>query len=70
LQQRGIHQWTAAMLETSGPLQIIGAQLIYLCQPMLSTFFPEQRLIPLAHLLEDPVETQEFIRRLREDGSR
>jgi hypothetical protein len=69
LQRQGVQKWTAAMLEASGPFILIGAQLIYLGQPVLNVFFAEQRFVALARLLENPSQTQAFIQSLREDQS-
>ena len=62
----GLKDLTAAILEALGPLNILGAQLVYVGQPLLNPFFPEGNLDVLADLLEDPQETQAFIAVLRQ----
>lgn len=67
LRQWGLHQFAAAFLEASGPLNLVGAQLVYLSQPVLSSVFPNQQLQALAALLEEPDITNAFIHSLREE---
>jgi hypothetical protein len=62
----GIKDLTAAILEAMGPLSVLGAQLVYVGQPFLDSFFPKGYLDVLADLLEDPQETQAFIAVLRQ----
>jgi hypothetical protein len=66
LQQWGLTKWVAALLEALGPLTIIGAQLIYVSQPLLSGSQPGEQLGGLARLLEDSSTTHAFIDYLRE----
>jgi hypothetical protein len=67
LRQWGLNQFAAAFLEASGPLNLIGAQLVYLGQPVLSSVIADRQLNALAEVLEDPGQTQAFIDSLRED---
>ena len=67
LQQWQVHQLAAAMLEASGPLKLVGAQLVYLGQPLLGGLVANEQLDALAHMLEEPAQTQNFIRYLREE---
>lgn len=67
LRRWGVHQFAAALLEASGPLNLIGAQLVYLGQPVLNGVFADRHLSTLAELLEDPGQTQAFIHHLREE---
>ena len=67
LRRWGLHQFAAAFLEASGPLNLIGAQLVYIGQPVLSGVFPAEQLTSMAQVLEDPKQTQAFIQCLRED---
>ncbi len=53
----------AWLLEASGPLAVIGAQVLYMGQP----FVRDRRADALAHLLEDPAEAQAFAAFIRED---
>lgn len=60
-----LHHVTAAALEGLRPLHVVGAQLLYLGQPVLSTFLPLKTTADLAQLLEDPDSTQHFVDMLR-----
>lgn len=67
LQQWRVHQVAAALLDGSGPLKIIGAQLVFIGQPLFSSLLPGKQLETLAGMLEEPDKTQQFIQFLRED---
>lgn len=69
LHRWGVHQLVASWLEWAGPLNILGAQLIYVSQPFLSIFVKPESLSDLARILEKPDEVKEFIRFLREENS-
>ena len=56
---------TATFLEALGPMNLLGAQLVYLSQPVLSPFIPKDQSQDLANILEDPSETTLFIEALR-----
>lgn len=62
-----LHGLAANLLEAAGPLNILLAQLVYLGQPVLSTFIPDQKTSKLAQILEDPAETALFIKTLRSE---
>jgi hypothetical protein len=66
LQQMGLQHIAAAVLESTGPLNLIGAQFVYLSQPLLNTLLSDEQLIALAHLLEEPSQTAAFISNLQE----
>ena len=66
LQRWGVHELTATFLETAGPLSIIGAQVIYLSQPLLKVFISSDYISALADLLDDTTQTQAFASHLRE----
>lgn len=68
LQQWRMHQFAAALLEASGPLKLVGAQLVYLGQPVLGGFVDNEQLDMLAKMLEEPTQTETFIRYLREEA--
>lgn len=57
----------ASFLEAAGPLTLIGAQLIYLGQPLLGQAAHENRVEALVRLFEEPEATRSFINYLRED---
>ena len=66
-----LHRWgvqglAATLLESFGPLTVLGAQAVFLCQPLLNQMFPEDQLDALANVLEDSVETRRFVEFLRE----
>lgn len=67
LQGWGIHQVAAALLEAAGPLNVVGAQLVYISQPVLNGLLDEGSLSSLANMLEEPDQTKTFIQILRED---
>lgn len=56
---------TATILEALGPINFLGAQLVYLTQPVLSPFIPSDQSQDFAQILEDPAETALFIKALR-----
>ncbi len=62
----GIGDWTATLLEAIGPLSVLGAQAVYLANPLLSPLFPKGHLDALANLLEEPEQAQAFSALLRE----
>ena len=66
LNQWGVKNLTATFLEALGPLNVLGAQLVYVGQPFLDPFFSEGYLHELADLLEDPQKTHAFITILRQ----
>ncbi len=68
LQQWGVTNGLAGILEACGPLSLFGAQMLYLGQPFLKQAFPEDHLNALVQLLEDPIQTRAFVSYLREVG--
>jgi len=66
LQQWGVESWVASILEAFGPLAIMGAQAIYISQPLLSHVLPEDHLEALARMFEDTQQAQAFVEFLRE----
>jgi len=56
---------TATFLEALGPVNLLGAQLIYISQPVLSSFISKDQSQDFATILEDPSETELFIEALR-----
>ena len=69
LQQLGMREFLASFLEASGPVNLIGAQLVYLGQPVLGSIFPNDKLNALANLLEEPGQTRAFVDLLREEDA-
>lgn len=62
----GVGDLLAALLDATGPLNSIGAQVIYLGQPVLNTILPEDHVNAFANLLENPEETRAFTSFLRD----
>lgn len=62
----GVKNLTATFLEALGPLNMFGAQFVYVGQPFFNQFFPKGHLDALAGLLEDPQKTQDFVSVLRQ----
>jgi hypothetical protein len=66
-----LHRWgmenlAASILEAVGPLAVLGAQAVYLSQPILDGILPANHLQAMAHLFEDHDQRQAFIAILRE----
>lgn len=57
---------TASVIESVGPLAIIGAQILYLGQPFFNDPNSANDLNDLAHLIENPDERKNFAAFLRE----
>ncbi len=66
LQRWGLNEMVATFLEALGPLTILGAQFVYLGQPILSPLVPEGHLDAAALVLEDTDTARNFIALLRE----
>jgi hypothetical protein len=66
LHRWGLQDLTATVLEVAGPLSIVGAQLIYLGQPILNSFLPVEHVYALADMLDDTTQTRAFASFLRE----
>lgn len=67
LQGSGLGGLAAALLQASGPLTLVGAQLVYLSQPVFNSLVPDEQLNALAALLEEPAQTEAFIDQLRKE---
>lgn len=66
LHRWGVEEVMATLLEAVGPLNFIGAQIIYVGQPLLNSILPEDHVIAFADLLDNPEETRAFTRFLRQ----
>jgi len=66
LHRWGVDEHVATFLEASGPLTVLGAQVIYIAQPALTGMFPPSHLQALAEVLEDSTQTKAFTDYLRE----
>jgi len=60
-----LQNFVATILEALGPMNLLGAQLVYLSQPLLSPFINQDQSQDFANLLEDPSETALFIKALK-----
>lgn len=67
LDRWGLMNLAATFLEALGPLALLSAQVVYLGQPFLNAFLPNNHLTEFANLLENPQATQAFISTLRGD---
>jgi len=67
LHKWGVKDWAASFLEAAGPLTLLGAQVVYIGQPVLGLVFPSHHLDALARILEQPDQTRAFAAYLRED---
>lgn len=68
---RNLHRWginhiVASVLEATGPLTVLGAQAVYISQPLLKLAFAGEYLDALANLLEDHQQQSAFVSLLRE----
>jgi len=66
LQRWGIDSWVAAIIEAAGPMTVLGAQFIYIGQPLLHRTLPQDHLEAMANLLEDKNQSKAFVNYLRE----
>ncbi|HEX9012318.1 MAG TPA: hypothetical protein VF813_02335 [Anaerolineaceae bacterium] len=67
LQQHGLAGFTASLIESAGPLALIGAQALYLGQPLVGRPGQEDGIRDLAEMLEDRDERRRFAAFLREE---
>jgi hypothetical protein len=65
LKKWGMEGFAAWALEAGAPLGLLGAELIYVGQPLFSPFIPFEQTSALADLLEDRAEARAFIDILR-----
>lgn len=65
LHRWGLRDLTASFLEVAGPLTMIGAQLVYIGQPLFRRSPGAAHVEALANVLENPQERLAFIRFLR-----
>ncbi len=70
LRRRGLENLAAWALEAAGPLTVLGAQALYIGEPLLRSFYSGTRLGSLAGLLEDDREVEAFAAFLREEGTK
>jgi hypothetical protein len=66
LQHWGLNELVATLLEALGPLNLLGAQVVYIGQPFIQQIVPDGHLSALASVLENPDETRALISVLRQ----
>jgi hypothetical protein len=66
LHRWGVREATATLLESFGPLTLLGAQMLYLCQPFLPNDLQSGPWKAFTQMLEDREETKAFVTYLRE----
>jgi hypothetical protein len=67
LHRWGIRGFTASLLEAVGPLTILGAQMVYILQPLVGRGPGAESLLSLASMLEQPDQVRDFVKVLREE---
>ncbi len=67
LQRRGLAGIAAGIIDAAGPFAFVGAQAIYLGQPLFDQHGSANSLRAIATLLEDRAELQEFAAFLKEE---
>lgn len=65
----GLSNLAADLLEAAAPLSIALAQLLYVGQPLLGAWLPDNQITRLAGLLEDEEQSASFINELRRSHS-
>jgi hypothetical protein len=66
LHRWGMEDMAASVLEALGPLKLIGAQVVYIGQPILNTIMPKDHVTAMAKLLDKPGEAEAFTSFLRQ----
>ena len=69
LHRWGVSEMVATFLEAAGPLNLLGAQVVYFGQPLLNQVLPEGHLDVLADVLEDPQNVRAFTSFLRQQDN-
>jgi hypothetical protein len=62
----GISDGVATVLEGAGAFSLLAAQVLYLCQPLLSGLISARSIQTFAQMLENPVQKRAFVSFLRE----
>lgn len=70
LQQSGLAELVAALLEAAGPLNRFLAQFLYAGRPFLGHVASQQQMDALSSLFEDQEESRSFAAYIREESSR
>ena len=67
LRRHGLENLAIFLLESAGPLSVLGAQALYLGSPFLRPALSDSQQEALASLLEDPAEARAFANFLRKE---
>jgi hypothetical protein len=67
LHRWGLQNLVASFLEATGPLTLIGAQVLYIGQPILRGILPAGHFSALTSLLENDGQRDEFVIYLLEE---
>lgn len=67
LQQWRLRDFALWLLDSASPVHLIGAQLVYIGQPLLEAFVPNGQFKALTSILEQPAQAQAFAEFLREE---
>jgi hypothetical protein len=70
LQQWGLTDIAAALLEGTGPVNVFLAQAVHAGRPFIGRAVSEESLAALAHLFEDREEGRSFAAFIREEATR
>ncbi len=68
LQRWGVDSLVTSILESTGPLHLLGAQAVYIGQPLFAHLVPSEHLEALADVLEDPEKMHAFTALLENRG--
>lgn len=71
---KNLHRWglgelVASFIEAAGPLTLIGAQAIYISEPILDFAIPKDDIDALASMLDEPENARRFAAYLREGNN-
>ncbi len=66
LHRWGLQDYIATILEVTGPLNLLGAQMVYLGQPFLQQVISADQVAALTDLLENPTEARAFSKFVRQ----
>lgn len=70
IRRLGLGMPALVVLEAGRPLAFIGAQLVWLAQPLLALMMPRQKVAGAAELLEDPEAVSALIELLGREPDR
>jgi hypothetical protein len=62
-----LSDFAAWFFDSASPAHLLGAQVVYIGQPLLEVFIPQVQFNALTEILEKPSQAQAFVTCLRED---